>query len=347
MSQANVLVTGGAGYIGSHCVRRLREAGFGVVVIDNLYSGHRWAVPEGVPFVEGNAGDASLVLDTIRTHSVAAVLHFAGHIVVPESVDDPLKYYGNNSSVSRNLIDACVAARVEHFIFSSTAAVYGEPDEVPIRESTPLRPMNPYGSSKLITEWMLRDTAASAKTGRGPVATTAPNFRFIALRYFNVAGARPDGTIGQATPEATHLVKIASEAACGLRPSVSIFGTDYPTRDGTCIRDYIHVEDLAEAHVLAVRHLLNGGDSGTFNVGYGTGFTVREVLETMQAVTGIRLNVKESGRRPGDPAALVADSTAVRRALGWAPRYDDLGVICDTAYRWERSRMAKGSDQSL
>ena len=326
--QPTVLVTGGAGYIGSHCVRRLAEAGISVVVIDNLYSGRRWAVPPDMPFVEGNAGDARLVAETIRAHGVSAVLHFAGHISVPESVDHPLKYYNNNACVSRNLIDTCVAEGVEHFVFSSTAAVYGEPEVVPIAESTPRRPMNPYGSSKLITEWMLRDTAVST-----------PDFRFVALRYFNVAGARPDGTIGQATRGVTHLVKIASEATCGFRPHVSIFGTDYATRDGTCVRDYIHVEDLCEAHVLAVRHLLGGGDGGTFNVGYGTGFTVREVLDAMQEVTGIRLRIVEEGRRPGDPTSLVADSTAIRRAFDWTPRYDDLRVICDTAYRWERSRL--------
>ncbi len=311
-----------------------------VVVIDNLYSGHRWAVPAQMPFVEGDAGDMHLVGETIRTHGVSAVLHFAGHISVPESVDDPLKYYRNNTGVSRNLIDTCVSAGVEHFIFSSTAAVYGEPEVVPIAESTPQRPVNPYGASKLITEWMLRDTATAARTGRGPVAAHAPNFRYVALRYFNVAGARPDGTIGQSTRDVTHLVKIASEATCGLRPHVSIYGTDYPTRDGTCVRDYIHVEDLCEAHVLALRHLLDGGAGGTFNVGYGTGFTVREVLDTMQDVTGIRLRLIEAGRRPGDPTSLVADSTAIRHAFGWTPRYDDLRVICDTAYRWERSRLA-------
>ncbi|MFN0038626.1 MAG: UDP-glucose 4-epimerase GalE [Burkholderiales bacterium] len=338
MPEASVLVTGGAGYIGSHCIRRLSEAGFSVVVVDNLYSGHRWAIPEGMPFFEGNAGDQKLVGEVIREYKISAVLHFAGHIVAPESVDDPLKYYANNTGVSRDLIQTCVTEGVENFIFSSTAAVYGQPEIVPVIETAPLCPINPYGSSKLVTEWVLRDTAASAKTGQGPAAAKAPNFRYVALRYFNVAGARPDGSIGQATPAATHLIKIASEASCGLRPGVSIFGTDYPTRDGTCIRDYIHVEDLCEAHILALRHLLRGGEPRTFNVGYGGGFTVREVLAAMQEVTGIRLKVQESGRRSGDPVALVADSTAIQRSLGWTHRYNDIKVICETAYRWERSR---------
>ena len=339
MPESVVLVTGGAGYIGSHCVRKLTENGFSVVVIDNLYSGNRWAVPESVPFVEGSAGDRNLVTDVIRKFRVGAVVHFAGHIVAPESVYEPLKYYFNNTCVSRDLIETCVREGVENLIFSSTAAVYGEPETVPVAESAPLRPINPYGTSKLMTEWMLRDTAASAKSGQGIVAQHAPNFRYIALRYFNVAGARPDGSIGQATPQATHLIKIASEAACGLRSTVSIFGTDYPTRDGTCIRDYIHVEDLCDAHILALRYLLRGAESAVFNVGYGAGFTVREVLYAMQEVAGVKVKIEEAARRPGDPVSLVADASAIRHVLGWEPRYNDIRVICETAYRWERTRL--------
>lgn len=322
---AHVLVTGGAGYIGSHCARRLLESGFDVVVADNLCTGNRWAVAEQSPFVQCDVGDSSAIADTIRKYNVTAILHFAGSVVVPESVTDPLKYYANNVCVSRNLADACVRNGVEKFIFSSSAAVYGEPTVSPVPESAPPAPINPYGATKLITEWMLRDVAAISA------------MRFVALRYFNVAGARSDGTLGQATPNATHLVKVAAEAACGLRSGVSIFGTDYATRDGTCIRDYIHVDDLADAHVVALRHLDSRGNSGVYNCGYGTGFTVREILGTMQEVSGTRFDVVESGRRTGDPAALVADATAIGRDFGWQPRLNDIRTICDSAYRWERA----------
>jgi UDP-glucose 4-epimerase len=320
----HVLVTGGAGYIGSHCVRRLMESGFKVVVVDNLCTGNRWAVPEQVPFVNCNAGDGAAVGEVIQKHGVTAVLHFAGYIVVPESVKDPLKYYENNVCASRNLAEACVRNGVERFIFSSSAAVYGDPVISPTPESAPPAPINPYGTSKLITEWMLRDVAASSA------------LRYVALRYFNVAGARADGSLGQATPDATHLVKIAAEAACGNRPGVSIYGTDYATRDGTCVRDYIHVDDLADAHIAALRHLASGRASGVYNCGYGKGFTVREVLDTMREVSGTRFEVVEAGRRKGDPAALVADATAIGRDFGWQPRLDDIRVICESAYRWER-----------
>ena len=342
LKNRKILVTGADGFIGSHCVRRLLDEGFRVVVVDNLYSGNRWAVPSGVSFFECDAGDSAAVGEVIRKFNVAAVLHFAGHIIAPESVHEPLQYYLNNTCVSRDLIDTCVREGVENFIFSSTAAVYGEPETVPVAESAPLHPINPYGTSKLVTEWMLRDTAESGRSGQGIVARRAPNFRYMALRYFNVAGARPDGTIGQATPQVTHLIAIASEAACGRRPAVSIFGTDYPTRDGTCIRDYIHVEDLCDAHILALRHLLSGGASAVFNVGYGVGFTVREVLSAMRDVTGVELRIEEASRRLGDPIALVADTTAIRRALGWRPRYNDIRVICETTYRWEQNRLRLG-----
>ena len=331
----HVLVTGGAGYIGSHCVRRLVETGFKVVVVDNLYSGNRWAVPEQIPFVECDAGDSVVVTETLRKYNVNAVLHFAGHVVVPESVKDPLKYYANNVCVSRNLVETCVRNGVEQFIFSSSAAVYGDPAKSPTPESAAPAPINPYGTTKLITEWMLRDVAASS------------DMRYVALRYFNVAGARMDSALGQATPNATHLVKIAAQAACGVRPGVSIFGTDYATRDGTCVRDYIHVDDLADAHIAALRHLGAGGSSGVYNCGYGTGFTVREILGTMKEVSGTVFEVAEAGRRSGDPASLVADATAIERDFGWKPRLNDIRVICDSAFRWERALQQRGNDRNV
>jgi UDP-glucose 4-epimerase len=321
-----VLVTGGAGYIGSHTVRQLVAAGARVVVLDDLSTGHRWAVSPQATLVVGNAGDAALVRALIGEHGVRAVVHFAGSIVVPESVVDPLKYYGNNSGVSRSLIEACLEKGVERFVFSSTAAVYGMPDRLPVAESAPARPINPYGRSKLVTEWMLEDVAASGAAGR---------FRHVILRYFNVAGASGDGTLGQATENATHLIKVASEAACGARERITVFGTDYPTRDGTCVRDYIHVDDLARAHLDALRYLEGGGASDTFNCGYGRGFSVREVLRMVEKVSGVKLRIEEGARRAGDAAELVADSAKIRKALGWRPRDDDLEVICASAYRWE------------
>ena len=321
-----VLVTGGAGYIGSHTVRQLVAAGHRVVVLDNLSTGHRWAVAPQATLVVGNAGDQALVRALIGEHGVRAVVHFAGSIVVPESVVDPLKYYGNNSGVSRDLIETCLETGVERFVFSSTAAVYGMPDQLPASETAPTRPINPYGRSKLITEWMLEDVAASG---------AASGFRHVILRYFNVAGASGDGTLGQATENATHLIKVACEAACGARDKVTVFGTDYPTADGTCIRDYIHVDDLSLAHLDALRYLAQGGASDTFNCGYGRGFSVREVLGMVEKVSGMKLRIEEGARRAGDAAELFADSAKIRRALGWRPQDDDLGVICASAYRWE------------
>jgi len=344
MSSETILVTGGAGYIGSHCLRHLLAQDYRVVVVDNLSTGHRWAVPEVATFVQGDAGDTTLVSELIDKYSISAVVHFAGAIVAPESVDEPLKYYANNTCVSRNLIETCVRKGVSRFLFSSTAAVYGDPSEVPVSESAQLRPISPYGTSKLMTEWMLRDVAASAKTGKGLAGKYAPDFRYVCLRYFNVAGASDDGAIGQATPKATHLIKIASEAACGMRSQVSIFGTDYPTRDGTCVRDYIHVDDLAEAHVNALTYLSNGGASDVYNVGYGKGFTVREVLDAMQDVTGIGFDVVEAERRAGDPVSLIADASAIHRQLGWKPRRDDIRLICESAYRWQK-RLTDKNDQ--
>jgi UDP-glucose 4-epimerase len=322
----SVLVTGGAGYIGSHTVRQLVAAGYRVVVLDDLSTGHRWAVAPQATLVVGNAGDAALAGALIEQHGVRAVVHFAGSIVVPESVVDPLKYYGNNTAASRSLIEACVAKGVARFIFSSTAAVYGMPERLPVAETAPTRPINPYGKSKLVTEWMLHDVAASP-AGR--------SFKHVILRYFNVAGAALDGTLGQATKDATHLIKIACEAACGVREKVTVFGTDYPTPDGTCIRDYIHVEDLARAHLDALRYLEQGGAPDTFNCGYGRGFSVREVLSTVEKVSGRKLRIEEGARRAGDPVQLVAEAGKIREVLGWGAKHDDLATICASAYQWE------------
>jgi UDP-glucose 4-epimerase len=326
-----VLVTGGAGYIGSHTVRQLVAAGHRVVVLDDLSTGHRWAVAPQATLVVGNAGDAELVARLIDEHRVEAVIHFAGSIVVSESVTDPLKYYGNNASVSRNLIEVCVRKAIARFIFSSTAAVYGTPEKVPVAETAPTKPINPYGKSKLITEWMLEDVAASGAAGA---------FKHVILRYFNVAGASLDGTLGQATEIATHLIKIACEAACGVREKVTIYGTDYPTPDGTCIRDYIHVEDLARAHLDALRYLEKGGASDTFNVGYGTGYSVREVLMAVEKAAGVKLRIEEGARRAGDAAHMVADASKISETLDWKGRNGRLERICRGAYAWERALRA-------
>lgn len=325
----NLLVTGGAGYIGSHVVRQLGEAGHKVTVLDNLSTGFAEAVLHG-ELVVGDTADRALVDRLLSERRIDAVLHFAAHIVVPESVAEPLRYYGNNTCASRNLLDCCRRAGIERFIFSSTAAVYGEPEVPLIDESMPTAPINPYGRSKLMTEWMLEDLA------------TASPMRYVALRYFNVAGADPEARIGQATPAATHLIKVACELATGQRESMSLFGTDYETPDGTCIRDYIHVEDLADAHLRALDYLATGGESATLNCGYGHGYSVREVLAAVERVSGRSLNVVETSRRSGDPAALIADNRRIRECLGWAPRYDDLDVIVETALRWERRLQAAG-----
>jgi UDP-glucose 4-epimerase len=326
-TEGAVLVTGGAGYIGSHAVLALREAGFDVVVLDDLSTGRAEAVPEGVPLEVGNVGDAPRLAELIRRHRVRSVLHFAGSIVVPESIERPLDYYQNNTGNSLVLMRACHEAGVDHFVFSSSAAVYGEPDEVPVDESAPCRPINPYGWSKRMTEQMLIDAAASS------------SLRPVMLRYFNVAGADPAGRTGQSTPKATHLVKVASEAALGLRPQLQIFGTDYPTPDGTCVRDYIHVTDLADAHVLALRHLLGGGEPLILNCGYGRGYSVREVVAAVERAIDAPLPVREQGRRAGDPACLVASAERIRRVLRWQPKHDCLDSIVETALAWERLRM--------
>lgn len=319
----SILVTGGAGYIGSHVVRQLGEAGERVVVLDNLGKGFRQAVTTG-ELVVGEVGDQALVSNLLAQHEVDTVMHFAAHTIVPESVALPLKYYGNNTCSTRALLQACLDRGVRNFVFSSTAAVYGIPEEGYASEESPTRPINAYGTSKLMTEWMLRDVAA------------VNPLKYVALRYFNVAGSDPSGRIGQTTPGATLLTKVACEAMVGKRSHVSIFGTDYPTPDGTGLRDYLHVEDLASAHLKALEYLRAGGRPSTLNVGYGHGYSVREVLAMVESVGGKRLDIREEPRRAGDPAYLVARAERIRAELGWHPRYDDLEAIVSSSLAWER-----------
>lgn len=323
-----VLVTGGAGYIGSHVLHALTDAGIPAVTIDNLSTGRRAAVPDAVPLIEGDIGSADLLERVMREHAVDAVMHFAGSIVVPESVEKPLAYYRNNTVNSLTLLDTCVRLGIDKVVFSSTAAVYGATDRVPIDEATPTAPINPYGASKLMTEQMLRDAGA------------AHGVRSVILRYFNVAGADAAGRTGQATPAATHLIKVACQALLGQRPALSIFGTDYPTPDGTCIRDYIHVTDLAEAHVLALLHLRRGGESLVLNCGYGRGASVLKVVRTLEAVSGETVSATVADRRPGDPPQLVAGADRIREQLGWVPKHDTLEEIVRSALAWERSLSA-------
>jgi UDP-glucose 4-epimerase len=323
LNKKSILVTGGAGYIGSHVVRQLGEAGERVVVLDNLGKGFRQAVTSG-ELVIGEVGDHALVSRLLAEREVDTVMHFAAHTIVPESVAQPLKYYGNNTCSTRSLLQACIENNVQHFVFSSTAAVYGIPEGGYASEETPTQPINPYGTSKLMSEWMLRDVGAVTP------------LRYVALRYFNVAGSHPGGQIGQATPGATLLTKVACEAMVGKRAHVSIFGTDYPTPDGTGVRDYIHVEDLASAHLKALDYLRAAGRSVTLNVGYGHGYSVRELLAMVETVGGKRLSVREEARRAGDPAYLVARAERIRTELAWRPRYDDLEAIVTSALAWER-----------
>ena len=319
----SILVTGGAGYIGSHMVLALCDAGEQVTVLDNLSTGFRSAIDTRATLVEGDIGDIDLVREVIKNKSISSVIHFAGSIVVPESVEDPLKYYFNNTAKTRNLIEACVLEKVPHFVFSSTAAVYGTPKKVPVTEEAPLEPVSPYGRSKLMTEWMLQDVAA------------AHGLKYAILRYFNVAGADPKGRSGQSTRNATHLIKVAVQAALGLRDHMSIFGSDYATPDGTCIRDYIHVSDLISAHEAALKYLRAGGDSLIANCGYGHGASVKEVVNAVERVSSKKFDVRMADRRAGDPDAIVADATRAREILGWKPSHDDLDEIVAHAYAWE------------
>jgi UDP-glucose 4-epimerase len=325
-----VLVTGGAGYIGSHMVLRLCDAGESVVVLDNLVTGFDWAVDHRATLVQGHAGDMELVGKLIAEHGIREIVHFAGSIVVPESVSNPLKYYANNTATSRNLIESAIKGGVKHMVFSSTAAVYGMTGLEPVAEDAPLAPMSPYGRSKLMTEWMLADVAAAH-----------PSFTFGALRYFNVAGADPQRRSGQSTPEATHLIKVTAQTALGLRDSVGIFGTDFPTPDGTGVRDYIHVSDLVDAHALLLDYLRAGGASTVCNCGYGTGYSVRQVIDTVKRVSGVDFKVIEQPRRAGDPASIVARADKVRELLGWQPRHANLEEIVRGALEWERYLMTR------
>ncbi len=327
--KSTVLVTGGAGYIGSHAVLAFREAEFKLVVLDDLSTGRRTSVLDDVPFVEGHVGDSELVGRIIKEHGITAVVHFAGSIIEPESVANPLKYYRNNTCASRNLIQACVDNNVKHFVFSSSAAVYGMPASLPVSEDAPTVPISPYGVSKLMTEWILRD------------ASSAHDLSYAALRYFNVAGADPAGRTGQSTPNATHLIKVASQAVVGHRDEVEIFGKDYDTPDGTCIRDYIHVSDLAASHVDALQCLIDKNENLVLNCGYGHGYSVREILNAVEAEAPNHLNIQGAPRRAGDPPSLVADVARIRNVLDWQPRYDDLHFIVRTAIEWEKKLAAE------
>lgn len=318
-----VLVTGGAGYIGSHTVLALAEAGEDVVVIDDLSTGFSAYLPEGVPLFIGDAGDENLLEGVIAQHNIESIIHFAGSVVVPDSMRDPLGYYRNNFMTARNLLNVAVKRGIGRFIFSSTAAVYGNPDQVPVPEHAPTRPLSPYGSSKLMTEIMLHDVAV------------AYGMQYVTLRYFNVAGADPQARIGLATVGATHLLKIAVEAATGQRAKIDVFGTDYPTEDGSCIRDFIHVTDLSQAHRSALAYLRNGGASTTLNCGYGRGYSVLETIDAVRRVSGRSFAVQYAPRRPGDIMTMVADTSRIRGLLDWRPQYDDLETIAAHALAWE------------
>ncbi|MCU7807514.1 MAG: UDP-glucose 4-epimerase GalE [Candidatus Thiodiazotropha sp. (ex Semelilucina semeliformis)] len=326
MAQKGILVTGGAGYIGSHTARQLGNAGERIVTLDNLCTGFKQAVLFG-ELVIGDTGDRELVNRVLKEHDIDTVMHFAAHTIVPESVENPLKYYGNNTCNTRNLLECCAEAGVKNFVFSSTAAVYGIPQSGIAFEDAPTQPINAYGTSKLMSEMMLRDLSL------------ASDMNYVALRYFNVAGCDLEGRIGQSTPKATLITKVACEAAVGKREAVYIFGTDYPTPDGTGVRDYIHVEDLADAHVKALTYLRNGGESAILNCGYGHGYSVRELLQAVETANGAPLNIIEADRRAGDPPELIAGATKVREVLGWSPKHDDLGTIASSALAWERSQL--------
>ena len=319
-----VLLTGGAGYIGGHMVLALLDRGEEVIVVDNLSTGFAWAVPAAARLIVGDFGDAGLISSLMDQHSIDSIAHFAAKIIVPESISDPLAYYLNNTSKARNLIECAVEHRVRNFIFSSTAAVYGESSDNPVTEDAPLRPMSPYGRSKLMVEWMLEDTAR------------ARDFHYFVLRYFNVAGADPQGRLGQSTPGATHLIKRAAQTALGRHSGMDIYGDDYPTPDGTCIRDYIQVSDLIDAHLAALDHLRAGGENLVCNCGYGRGYSVRQVIDVVKRVSGVDFEVRQQARRAGDPATIVAQSDRIRNRLGWSPRNDNLELIVRQALDWER-----------
>lgn len=327
----SILVTGGAGYVGSHMVLALCDAGHDVVVLDNLSTGMSWAVAPQARLIEGDIGDDDLTLKIINEFGVDAIVHFAGSIIVPESMSDPLGYYLNNTVKSRSLIHSAVKASVPHFIFSSTAAVYGNPKTVPVREDDELLPISPYGTSKLMTELMLRDTSC------------AHDLNYVALRYFNVAGADPKGRSGQSTPKATHLIKVACEAALGKRDHLQVFGRDYETRDGTCLRDYIHVSDLVQAHLDALSYLRGGGESQVFNCGYGQGYSVLDVVGAVERAAGLGLDVRDAPRRPGDPAEIIANADRARSVLEWQPEHDDLDLIVASALAWEKHLQSRNS----
>ena len=328
----SVLVTGGAGYIGSHMVLALVEAGESVVVVDNLSTGYSGLLPDGVPLFIGNAGDENLVEGVIAQHGVESIIHFAGSVVVPDSMRDPLAYYRNNTMTTRSLLNAAVRCGVARFIFSSTAAVYGNPDQVPVPETAPTRPLSPYGTSKLMTEIMLHDVA------------TAHGMNYVVLRYFNVAGADPQARVGLATVGATHLLKIAVEAATGQRAKIDVFGTDYPTPDGSCIRDFIHVSDLAQAHRAALSYLRTGGSSVTLNCGYGRGYSVLETIEAVRRISMRNFAVQHAPRRPGDIMTMVADASRIRALLDWTPQYDNLETIAAHALAWEEKLFRERSE---
>jgi UDP-glucose 4-epimerase len=332
MQGNSILVTGGAGYIGSHVVKLLGENNENIIVLDNLSKGFKEAVLYG-ELIVGNTGDKELVSKIMQHYNVDTVMHFAAHTIVPESVSNPLKYYGNNTCNTRNLLEVCQAHNVKHFIFSSTAAVYGMPAGDTVSEESPLAPINAYGTSKLMSEWMLRDLS------------NASNMKHVSLRYFNVAGCDPDGKIGQSTPGATLLTKVACETAVGKRQSISIYGTDYPTKDGTGVRDYIHVVDLADAHIKALDYLRSGGESNTLNCGYGHGYSVREVLDTVKRVSNVDFIIKEENRRLGDPASLISEVNKIHSILNWSPKFDNLEIIVSSSLEWEK-KLQQGNGYS-